>query len=202
MFLGKWNRSVIITYLGVAFAVAGILLVVLSQLEYAICCLILAGICDLFDGVYARRCKRNDEEKEFGVQLDSLADVMDFIALPIAVFIGAGLKSPWFILLFALFAICGIARLAFFNMNTASTEGPIDYYTGLPVTYTALIVPFVLLLKYFLVGQYFVIILSIVIVAISVLNILKVKVKKPRGVAYAFFSLLAIAMLVVYTVVL
>lgn len=202
MFLGKWNRSVIITYLGVAFAVAGILLVILSQLEYAICCLIVAGICDLFDGVYARRCKRNEEEKEFGVQLDSLADVMDFIALPIAVFIGAGLKSPGFILLFAFFAICGIARLAYFNMNTASTKGPIEYYSGLPVTYTALIVPLVLLLKYVLVGQFFVIILSVVIVSVSALNILKVKVKKPRGLAYVFFSLLAIAMLVVYTVVL
>ena len=202
MFLGKWNRSVVITYLGMTFAVAGIMLVILSQQRYAVCCLIAAGICDLFDGAYARRCKRTDEEKEFGIQLDSLADVLDFIALPIAVFIGAGLRHPLFIALYALFSVCGVARLAYFNMNTATPEGTMDSYTGLPVTYTALIVPFAMLLKYVLPEVIFIIVFIICIIAISLLNILKIKVRKPRGIAYVIFSVLALAMLIVYAVIL
>lgn len=202
MFLGKWNRSVLITYLGIAFAAAGILLCFNGMGNYAVCCLIAAGVCDLFDGVYARRCKRTDDEKEFGIQLDSLADVMDFIALPIAVFIGAGLSHPLYIALYAFFAVCGVARLAYFNISTAVTEGAAESYTGLPVTYTALIVPFVMLLKYIIPDVIFMIVFAICIGLIAIFNILKIKVKKPRGAAYAVFFVLALGMLVLYAVVL
>lgn len=202
MFLGKWNRSVVITYVGVIFAVAGVMFAFLARQRYAICCLIVAGVCDLFDGMYARSCKRTSEEKEFGVQLDSLADVMNFVALPIAIFIGEGLTNPLFIILYGFFAVCGVARLAYFNMTSIGTEGALNSYTGLPVTYTALIVPFVLLLRYVLPNEIFTAVLAVCIVAISVMNILKIKIKKPRGIAYAIFSIIAIGMLVTYMVVL
>ena len=82
MFIGKYNRSVILTYAGVGIAFLGVALVLAGQIAPAMICLILAGVCDLFDGVIARRCKRDEVVKEFGVQIDSLADVMDFLTLP------------------------------------------------------------------------------------------------------------------------
>ena len=74
MFIGKYNRSVILTYIGVAFAFAGIAFSVAERVAAAMVCLIVSGICDLFDGAIARRCKRDDTEKEFGVQREAMGD--------------------------------------------------------------------------------------------------------------------------------
>lgn len=203
MIIGKWNRSVIITYFGMISAVAGIVFAItLKNVNYAYACLMVAGVCDLFDGAVARRVKRNEEEKAFGVQLDSLVDVISFIALPIAVFVASGLNSLWFLPLFAVFAVSGIARLAYFNILTADSEAPIKYYTGLPVTYSALIFPLVNLLRYVIDGIWFIVIYAAAIFVVSLLGVLRISVIKPKGIAYVFFAILAVGMLVLYLAVL
>ena len=203
MIIGKWNRSVIITYFGMISAVAGIVFATtLKNVNYAYACLMVAGVCDLFDGAVARRVKRNEEEKAFGVQLDSLVDVISFIALPIAVFVASGLNSLWFLPLFAVFAVSGIARLAYFNILTADSESPIKYYTGLPVTYSALIFPLVNLLRYVIDGIWFIVIYAAAIFVVSLLGVLRISVIKPKGIAYVFFAILAVGMLVLYLAVL
>ena len=201
MILGKWNKSVILTYVGLAFAVCGIFLAVTTtRVDLSYSCLMVAGICDLFDGFVARKVKRNEEEKAFGVELDSLVDTINFIALPICIFIQSGLTSPIYIALYILYAICGIARLAYFNAVTADSSGPVKFYTGLPVTYTALIFPLFYLLSLVIPDNIFPVIYALVILGVSALEVLKVKVVKPKGAAYIFFALLAIVMLVVYLV--
>ena len=93
--IGKWNKSVILTYIGFVFSIIGIILITLKvELKYAIVCLMYAGICDLFDGTVARKCKRTKDEKEFGIELDSIVDVMSFIAFPIVVF--ATINTSWY----------------------------------------------------------------------------------------------------------
>ena len=203
MIIGKWNKSVILTYVGLAFAVAGMVLsFAFEKANYGICCLMLAGICDLFDGSVARRCKRDELEKAFGIELDSLVDVMSFIALPIALSVSMGFTSIWFIAVYIIFAMSGIARLAYFNLETAETDDPVRFYTGLPVTYTALIIPVVYLLSAFVDGIVFKIVYAATLFIIAFLGVLRVNVIKPKGFAYIFFGLLAIALLVVYLVVL
>ena len=203
MIIGKWNRSVIITYFGMISAIAGIVFAItLKNVNYAYACLMVAGVCDLFDGAVARRVKRNEEEKAFGVQLDSLVDVISFIALPIAVFVASGLNSLWFMPLFAVFAVSGIARLAYFNILTADSEAPIKYYTGLPVTYSALIFPLINLLRYVIDGIWFIVIYAAAIFVVSLLGVLRISVIKPKGIAYVFFAILAVGMLVLYLAVL
>ncbi|SCW26928.1 CDP-diacylglycerol---serine O-phosphatidyltransferase [Ruminococcaceae bacterium YRB3002] len=203
MIIGKWNRSVILTYLGMVSAVFGMYLaLVADKVNYAYACLMIAGVCDLFDGAVARKVKRDEEEKAFGVQLDSLVDVMSFIALPVTIFVASGLKSIWFMPLFALFAISGIARLAYFNIMTADSEQPIRYYTGLPVTYSALIFPVVNLIGLVADELIYRIVYVIAILAVAVLGVMRISIVKPRGIAYVFFGLLAIGMLILYLVVL
>ena len=71
--IGKWNKSVILTYIGLSLSILGIALIALKvELKYAMICFIFAGVCDMFDGTIARRCKRTKEEKAFGIELDSL----------------------------------------------------------------------------------------------------------------------------------
>ena len=201
MIVGKWNKSVILTYAGLILAVLGMFLAFTQEkINYAFCCLMVAGICDLFDGMVARRCKRTEEEKKFGIELDSIVDTMSFIALPICIFISMELVQVWDVLIFMLFAVAGVARLAYFNIDTADSEKAIKYYTGLPVTYTALIFPLLYLLKLPLEENIFLWIVRCAIVIVSVLQILKIKVVKPKGIWYAIFGIMAIALLVVYLV--
>ena len=198
MFIGEWNKSVILTYIGMAFAVLGIYCAHENMIYKAFCCLIVAGVCDLFDGAVARKCKRNENQKLFGIQLDSLVDVMSFLALPITICMGIGMNKWYHMLILIAFAICGIARLAFFNVVSESSDGPVSYYRGLPVTYTALILSMVYLLSFLLEESIIIWIMSATVLVIAFMNIFDFKVKKPRGSAYPCFALLAIVMLVVY----
>ena len=161
-------------------------------------CLIIAGVCDMFDGFVARKCKRDEEEKDFGVQLDSLVDSISFIAFPIVIFLKSISNNVFTIIALILFAICGIARLAYFNIKVENNNEPVKFYTGLPVTYTALIFPILYLIKGLLDQNIFEIMIIANIFIVSILNILKIKVPKPKGIAYAFFSMLAIGSLILY----
>ena len=57
--IGKWNKSVILSYIGLSFSVLGMFLIFNGYAsKYIFCCFIAAGVCDMFDGAIARRCKR------------------------------------------------------------------------------------------------------------------------------------------------
>ena len=201
MFIGKWNKSVILTYIGLAVSIFGILICFNNNeksIGFAMSCLIIAGICDLFDGQLARKCKRTEQEKNFGIELDSLVDAIDFIALPIAIFLRLQMNTWYHYIIMVIFAICGIARLAYFNIMVEDNNKPVKYYMGLPVTYTALIFPIFYLLKYILPLNIFSIIYTVLIAIVAVLNIINIKIIKPKGMAYLVFSLLAIIMLILY----
>lgn len=201
MFIGKWNKSVILTYIGLAISIFGIFVCFNNNensINLAMACLIIAGICDLFDGAIARKCKRTEQEKNFGIELDSLVDTIDFIALPIAIFLKLQMNTWYHFIIIAVFAICGIARLAHFNITTENNSKPVKYYTGLPVTYTAMIFPIFYLLKYIIPLNIFSIIYTILILFVAMLNIINIKIKKTKGIAYLIFPLLAIIVLVLY----
>ena len=68
--------------LGTSLGFLGITFSFKSQYSLAIICLILCGICDAFDGTIARKYKYSNEAKEYGVQLDSLSDVICFGIFP------------------------------------------------------------------------------------------------------------------------
>lgn len=198
MMIGKWNRTVILTYVGIFFSIIGMGFVIHADAESAMSCLILAGICDLFDGQIARRIKRIEEEKLFGIELDSVADVVNFIAFPVVLLYVT--VSSWLLVSLAgtFFAICGTARLAFFNMGAKESMGEISFYRGLPVTYTALILPLVYLLKYAISLNVFDIIFMVCYLSIGVFQITDIRVSKPKRWAYPFFVVLAVGMLYVY----
>ena len=135
--IGCWNKSVLLTYVGLIACILGI---TTGNITHAFICLIVAGVCDLFDGTVARMCKRTEFEKQFGIQLDSLNDVLCFLALPISIFLKMGYTEWYHVAIYILYACFGVARLAYFNTNALDGK-PVKYYTGLPVTLAALIYP-------------------------------------------------------------
>ena len=199
MFIAKWNKSVILSYVGLVFAIIGMYICVTTgNILHALSCLIVSGVCDLFDGKVARMCKRTKDEVKFGIQLDSLVDTASFVVFPIIILLTIGLTEWYQLPVLALFAICGIARLGHFNCLVEDSDKPVDYYTGLPVTAIAMVLPLLYLLSYIIPSNIYPIVLTILIGVNALLNILTIKVKKPRGIAYPIFAIAAIIMLVLF----
>lgn len=182
MFIGKYNKSVIVTYLGVVSMAIGLCLACSNHVTGAVICLIISGVCDLFDGKIARLCKnRTEEDMEFGIQIDSLTDMISFVALPIVISINLGLNEWYYGFIYALFAIGGISRLGYFNLN-ANAEGPVKYYTGLPVTTTSMIFPILYLIGYFMKYSFvFKMIYLFSFLVIAFLFVFNFKIKKPKN---------------------
>ena len=135
MFIVKINKSVLITYLGVIFAVIAmyfsftkIAFAEINYLRYSLVFLILSGICDMFDGKVARMCKRTIKEKEFGIQLDSLADTVNFLCLPVIIMLSLGMNTIIDIIVYCLFILCGVSRLGYFNVNANWTSCYFYFY--------------------------------------------------------------------------
>ena len=197
--IGKWNKSVIMTYCGLSISVIGITLILLGiETKYALICLMFAGICDLFDGTIARRCKRTKEEKEFGIQIDSLVDVISFIALPLVIMISISQKL-YYIPIYLIYCLFAIARLGHFNISAPNNK-PVKYYEGLPLTYTALIFPIISLLSYVLKQNIFIIIYHVVALLVSILFIIRIKIPKPKLISSILLFLTAIILTILYLV--
>ena len=74
------------TYFGVVSAIVGVGLAMYGRTSMAVVCLMISGFCDLFDGSIARTRQRTENEKKFGIQIDSLADMICFGILPVTMF--------------------------------------------------------------------------------------------------------------------
>ena len=77
--IGFYDYTVVLTYISLMCSVFGITQAIGGHYRTAIICLALSGLFDMFDGKIARTKKnRTDDEKLFGVQIDSLCDVVCF----------------------------------------------------------------------------------------------------------------------------
>jgi CDP-diacylglycerol--serine O-phosphatidyltransferase len=100
--------------------------------------LVLAGVFDALDGLVARA---TGTSSEFGVQLDSIADVMNFGCAPAVLlycygFVQIGPGEPILLRMGGIasffFVACGALRLARFNVNVGRTDP--RYFVGMPIT--------------------------------------------------------------------
>lgn len=143
--IGFYNYTVILTYMGMFSGFMGIVSAWEGNLKMALLCLIYSGICDMFDGKIASTMERTKQEKRFGIQIDSLSDIICFGVLPALIVLGKNKDSLLCILISATYLLCALIRLAWFNVNEeerqASEEGGRKEYLGLPVTTSALGMP-------------------------------------------------------------
>lgn len=199
MFIGIYNKSVIITYLGITSSMIGIYFALNNNVRYAMLCLIIAGVCDLFDGRFARMCKRTEAEKLFGIQIDSLADIISFCAFPIIIFYGLGLNKWYHVAIYTMFTLAAITRLGFFNVNAqeSNIDESVKYYSGLPVTFVAMIFPIVWLSSFFLQENIFSLVYTIAVLIVALLFVANIKIRKPSGSSYAKIGLFAIVMSII-----
>jgi CDP-diacylglycerol--serine O-phosphatidyltransferase len=151
--IGFYNYTVVLTYLSLVSSAIGIKLAYDGHVGAAILCLVLSGICDMFDGVVARTKKnRTQDEKNFGIQLDSLCDVICFGLFPAVILYFSGVDNLMGLASLIFYMLCAVIRLAFFNVLEIKRQmnegGCAKEYRGLPVTSSAMILPFFFLLGY------------------------------------------------------
>ena len=92
-----------------------------------------ALVCDILDGYVARRFGR---QSILGMELDSLADVVSFGVAPAVLGFTLGLRGLWDVLVLVYFVVCGISRLARFNITASDLSDPtgkVKHFEGTPI---------------------------------------------------------------------
>ena len=168
--LGFYDYTVVLTYISLAVSVFGMTRALEGDFKVAILCLALSGLCDMFDGKIARTKKnRTEDEKKFGIQIDSLCDVVCFGVFPAMI---------------CLYCVASVIRLGYFNVMEEKRQNETSelrhYYQGLPITSMAIILPFLYLLRRGC-GKNFLLVIHVAVVVVGVLFISDFKVKKPQN---------------------
>ena len=95
----------------------------------------LALVCDVLDGYVARLNRKR--QSVLGADLDSLADVISFGVAPAVLGFTLGMRGGWDMLILTYFVVCGVSRLARFNVTAAdladSDTGKVKYFEGTPI---------------------------------------------------------------------
>ena len=205
--IGIYDYTVVLTYCSLISASLGIIVCLhgIGHPFHGVFFLLLSGLCDTFDGRVARSKKnRTAMEKSYGIQIDSLADLVAFGILPGCIGIAMLRVSKRFsdvphirhvnpddklvlypialMIIVILYILAAMIRLAYFNVmeeERSHTENTARrYYTGLPVTSAALIFPTVMLIQ-FLTETDLTMLYFGVMAVVSFLFVSKIRVRKP-----------------------
>ena len=126
--IGFYNRSVILTYIGLLSAFFGITQAAqgargdLGAFKVAFLCLVFSGFCDMFDGKIARHTKRSKDAQEFGIQIDSLCDLICFGVFPGFIVVCIGPRHWITIITAFLYVLGAVIRLGYFNVMESKRQ--------------------------------------------------------------------------------
>ena len=166
----------ICSLLGLLSAMVGIYFAIKGNFPASIICVLWAVLFDWYDGIIARKMKgRTKEQGVFGVQLDSMIDIVSSGILPAVFLLSYGNYSAWF-MPGAFIIVAAIAiRLSYFNVY-----GLIDSktYLGLSVDNNGLILAFIFLFDDFFSHTVFSIILYTLLMILSALNLASIRTHK------------------------
>ena len=202
--IGFYDYTVFLTYLSLISSVLGMTRAIHGDYKLAIFCLAFSGICDAFDGIVARTKKdRTADQKNFGIQLDSLCDVICFGLFPAMICYLLGVRGTLGVILVVFYTLCAVIRLAFFNVLEAKRQttegGATKSYRGLPVTSIAFILPLTFWLQFLVSDMTFLVLLHLVLLGVGFLFVLDFKLPKPSPQMIISLSLvLALTVGVIY----
>lgn len=204
--IGYYNYTVILTYLSAICAFIGMTQASQGKIKIALYCLMACGTFDLFDGKVARTKKnRSDNEKTFGIQIDSLCDVLCFGMFPAMInyYVCDGTCTILTYISSAMLVVCAVVRLGYFNVmeqeRQKTTNENRKTYQGLPVTSDAVILPFAYIIKELATRQFASnicnIVFSIVVLLIALFFVVNISIKKPNNKEVVALGVLGIALL-------
>lgn len=182
--IGFYDYTVLATYAATALGVTGMFQAVERRHLTAVFCLLAAGLLDCFDGRIARTKKdRSRRQQSFGIQIDSLNDVLCFGALPSVAGYCAWSRwsdapAPvWYGAALCVFTLAGLILME---------GGGRKYYLGLPITASALAFPLFYLLGLLLPGGPY--ILAAGVLLLAALYVTPLHIPKPGLAAICLLS--------------
>ena len=201
--IGFYDYTVITSYLGVISAVIGMIESCNGRFMIAIICLAFSGMCDTLDGKIARTKKdRTEHEKAFGIQLDSLCDVVCFGVFPVIMAYNMGMKKPLGIAVLCVYLVCAVIRLAYFNVmeEERATKNPTarKVYFGAPITTISVTLSLVYVVGLLVPNLAFMIILHILLLLQSFAFIINIQIPKPN--MWIIFAIVLVVIILLVTV--
>lgn len=198
--IGVYDYTVVLTYMSLLSSIFGMTEALEGKFRNAIACLVIAGICDMLDGKVARTKKdRTEDEKNFGIQIDSLCDLVSFGAFPAFLTYALGVRGLVGVLAMCFYVLAAVIRLGYFNVcetrRQQETTERRKYYQGLPVTSIAIIYPLVYLLRPYIGHQMYLKLLIGVLFVVAFLFVSNIKVIKPGNRLMSFFVVAALVIL-------
>lgn len=144
-----FNLANIVTFFNITSGILAIYFLTHGEFMGAALFAWLAGAFDIIDGKIARKYNLSTQ---FGIQLDSYADFLSFVIVPVmflffAIFDGKELllNTTLIFIVFTYYVISGLRRLISFNLN--SSEGEVSkYFTGVPTPLGAILLWIIYLL--------------------------------------------------------
>ena len=203
--LGVYDYTVILTYISLWISIGGMMLSLNGHLDLAVLCLALSGLCDMFDGKIARTKKdRTEIEKRFGIQIDSLCDIVCFGVGPAIICYCMGMNGIVGVLILMFYVLAGLIRLAWFNVTEESRQDETTenrkYYQGLPITSSSVALPLMYVIRPFFADDVFLVLVRIMMFVIGILFITDFKFKKPSNAVIAVLvAIVAAAIIFMFT---
>lgn len=201
--IGFYDYTVVLTYLSLVISTVGMTQAIHGRFKTAIVCLAVSGLCDMFDGKIARTKKnRTEDEQAFGVQIDSLCDMVCFGAFPALICYLLGVRGFLGLSVIGLYVVASVVRLAFFNVmemkGALVSEDGQRFYRGLPITSIAVALPMVFLFQFFLSTKAFVICLYLLLLIVGGLFVADFQLRKPTNKELAaLVAMVAVALSII-----
>lgn len=164
---------------GLACTLLGIYFCILGVYYAAMIGMIWAVAFDWADGLVARRMKdRTTNDKTFGMQLDSLIDIVNYGAAPAILLLSYGEFDPIFLPGAFLILAASAIRLSYFNTYGLSGESK---YTGLALDNNNIILVFIFAFEMFFNKGSFSYVLYASCLVLAALNVSQLKTPKLSG---------------------
>lgn len=181
--VGFYNYTVWLTYVGLVGAVTGIVFASEGNVSAAVVCLLIAGFCDLFDGTVARTKERTEREKGFGIQIDSLSDIVNFGVLPAMIGHAVGMTAWYQTAVLCVYVLAALIRLGYYNVTEeelSRSETPVKrtHYEGLPVTTATILFPMLFLVKSHMADSAFAMLYTVWMLLAAAAFLIKFRVRK------------------------
>ena len=159
MFIGYYNLANLVTLLGLIFSMCACFVSVSyagdpEKIKIAVALFLLSGLCDMFDGRIARGGHaRQRKEKLFGIQIDTVCDMVSFGVTPVVIAYCLGFREIYACVVYCIYVCCAAIRLAYFNTQAVEETPDLNMkcFTGVPVPFSCLILP--LLMFLFVIGN-------------------------------------------------
>jgi len=137
-----FNLANLFTFVNITAGLLATYFITLNNFTFAVILAWIGGAFDIFDGKIARKYKLSNE---FGVQLDSFADFLSFVLVPVFLVFQAiyvvNFSTPLLLIAGAVsiyYVISGLRRLIHFNIHTDA--GSVDkFFTGVPTPLGAIL---------------------------------------------------------------